>query len=76
MFHMIVEKQVNLKDRTLILGIPNNDAIPSCITCGSRTFRVIGVSHGVSLPYVSLEIEKTYTKLEGKEIVENTKRAI
>lgn len=68
MFRMIVEKQLNIKDRTLILGIPNNGAIPSNVTCNNVKFGVIGMSYGALPPYVSLEIEKTDTDLVGAEM--------
>jgi hypothetical protein len=65
---MIVEKQLNIKDRTLLLGIPNDGAIPSAITCNGGKFSVIGTSYGSRPPYISLEIEKTDADLAGVEI--------
>ena len=68
MFRMIVEKQLNIKDRTLLLGIPNDGAIPNGVACNGGEFRVIGRSYGARPPYISLEIEKTDVDLAGVEI--------
>lgn len=68
MFKMKIEKQLNIQDRTLLSGIAEYDAIPDTISVGGNSYKVIGTSYGVKLPYISLEIEKTGNDLEGKEI--------
>lgn len=65
---MTIKKQLNLLDRTLILGVCNFDKIPDIIVCKNQEIKVIGVSHGIKLPYISLEIEKTNLDLIGKKI--------
>ena len=70
MFEMKVESQMIVKDRTLVAGIPNFDTLPDEVTADGKTFKVIGVSRGVKLPYISLEIEKTNIDLEGKIITD------
>lgn len=69
MFEMKVEKQLNMKDRTLLVGKPTYDSIPKKIKVNNHVFGVIGVSQGVKIPFISLEIEKTSIALEGKHIV-------
>lgn len=65
---MKVEKQMSVKDRTLIVGVPQYDTIPKKVNAGNRVFNVIGVSQGVKIPFLSLEIEKTTFNLEGKTV--------
>lgn len=69
MFDMKIEQQMNMKDRTLILGKPNYDTIPNVIKVEEKELKVIGVSSGVKFPYLSLEIEKTELQLTGKRII-------
>lgn len=69
MFVMKIEKQMNIKDRTLLLGVPKFDAIPKSISIDDEEYKVIGVSQGVKPPFVSLEIEKMDKKAIGKEAV-------
>lgn len=72
MFEMIIEKQLNsIKDRTLILGIPNNDLIPKYVNIENAFYKVIGISCGVKEPYISIEIEKTNEYLVGKKALYN-----
>lgn len=68
MFSMKIEQQMNMVDRTLLLGVPEYDIIPKEISIDKDKYKVIGVSHGVKLPYMSLEIENTSKELKGKEI--------
>ena len=68
MFNMKIDKQLNIQDRTLLLGVPNYDVIPKIILVDDDKYSVIGISHGVNPPYLSLEIEKTASNLEGKSI--------
>lgn len=66
MFKMKIEKQLNtIADRTLILGIPDYNVIPSEISANNNKYKVIGVTNGIKLPYMSLEIEKTDDILVG-----------
>lgn len=67
---MKIENQLNLKDRTLLSGVPLYDAIPQNITIAEQTFNVIGISYGIKKPYVALEIEKANVGLKGKTIKE------
>lgn len=69
MFNMKIESQMNMHDRTLICGIPKFDSIPKEVTIAGKRFIVIGVSSGVNPPYMSLEIEKTDTKMVGEEAI-------
>lgn len=68
MFNMQVEQQMNIKDRTLLLGMPKYDVIPKTVFIDKKEFAVIGCSLGVKLPYLSLEIEKTTDNLVGKTL--------
>lgn len=70
MFNMKVEKQMNIKERTLLLGVPDFDKIPKTVSVNNRKFKVIGTSYGVKLPYISLEIENTNVDLTGQIISE------
>ena len=63
---MKFEQQLNINDRTLILGKPEYDVIPKTIQIDDIGYRVIGLSHGVKPPFVSLEIEKTEKNLNEK----------
>ena len=66
---MVVQRQLNLSDRTLVVGIPTFDKIPKKVLIHGEEFKVIGLSGGVKLPYVSLEIERTESKLTGERII-------
>lgn len=66
MFNMIIEKQMNLNDRTLILGTPDYKTIPETVMIEKTAHKVIGISAGAKPPYMSLEIEKTEENLIGK----------
>ena len=70
MFRMKIEQQMNLNDRTLLLGIPEYNAIPKKVAANGNTFKVIGVSRGTKQPFMSLEIEKINVKLIGQTIHE------
>lgn len=70
MFKMKIEQQMNIKDRTLLLGIPEYNAIPGRVSANGNSFNVIGVSNGIKPPYMSLEIEKTDNELIGQTIQE------
>lgn len=59
MFNMKIKRQLNLKDRTLLLGIPNYDGIPKVVVIKGAEHKVLGASFGARAPYFSLEIEKT-----------------
>ena len=65
MFDMKIERQLNIKDRTLLLGVPKYDAIPESVEIEGKQHKVIGISHGVKPPFVSLEIEKTSKEVTG-----------
>ena len=69
MFEMEIKGQLNISDRTLLSGIPLYDSIPKHISCENKTYNVIGISYGISPPYISLEIEKTKDNLIGKKII-------
>lgn len=69
MFEMKVEQQMNMLDRTLLLGIPEYDNIPKEISVDDKKHKVIGISMGAKQPYMSLEIEKTEEQLKGKIIL-------
>ena len=58
MFDMKIERQLDMKDRTLLLGVPRYDSIPEIVEIEGKRHKVIGVSHGVKPPFVSLEIER------------------
>lgn len=66
MFNMKIEKQLNIKDRTLLLGVPDFDVVPESIKIDNAVYKVIGISHGVKPPFLSIEIEKTENELVGK----------
>lgn len=68
MFEMKIEKQLNITDRTLLLGKPNERIVPDSVSVDGNTFNVLGLSLGVQSPFVSLEIEKTNINLVGKTI--------
>ena len=68
MFRMKIEQQMNIKDRTLLLGIPEFNAIPEKVVANGDTFKVIGVSNGAKHPFMSLEIERTNKNLKGHTI--------
>lgn len=70
MFNMKVEQQMNINDRTLLLGVPQYDVIQKTIFVDEKEFVVIGSSFGVKLPYLSLEIERTTDNLVGKTLVQ------
>ena len=70
MFTMIIERQLNLEDRTLLLGIPEFDAIPKIISIDGEVYEVLGISQGAKPPYISLEIEMIYKDVTDKEAVE------
>lgn len=70
MFTMTIESQINISDRTLVCGIPAEYLIPKSIVIEQIKYRVIGISQGIKLPYISLEIEKTDNYLIGKKAVE------
>ena len=68
MFEMKVEKQLNIADRSLILGIPSYDSIPKVVSAANEKINVIGVSLGAKPPFMSLEIEKISFDLVGKTV--------
>jgi len=68
MFEMNIEKQLNIKDRTLLLGKTKESVIPEVVSVDGHTFKVLGRSLGVKSPFISLEIEKTNIDLVGKTI--------
>lgn len=71
MFSMTVEKQMNLNERTLLLGKPQFDIIPKQIAFKDKIIDVIGISNGVALPFVSLEIEQIKDNIVGEMITNN-----
>ena len=71
MFSMTVEKQMNLNERTLLLGKPQFDIIPKQIVFKEKIIDVIGISNGVSLPFLSLEIERIRDNIVGETIKDN-----
>lgn len=71
MFSMTVEKQINLDGRTLLLGKPQFDIIPKQIVFKEKFIDVIGISNGVALPFVSLEIEQITDNIVGEMITSN-----
>lgn len=68
MFKMKIEKQLNIKDRTLLLGVPEYNTIPRRVTSKGNEYKVIGISNGTKYPFMSLEIEKTNLSLVGQTI--------
>lgn len=68
MFLMTVERQLNLNDRTLLLGKPQFDVIPKHITLRGKKVKIIGISSGVVLPFLSLEIEQIKDTVVGETI--------
>ena len=68
MFSMTVEKQMNLNERTLLLGKPQFDKIPKQIGINRKKIAVIGISNGVAPPFMSLEIELIKDNIVGKTI--------
>ena len=68
MFRMIIEGQLNIKDRTLIGGIGEYDKIPKMIKIDDKKYQVIGVTSGIMRPKISLEIERTEEKLKEKTV--------
>ena len=70
MFNMKVEKQMNIKDRTLLLGIPESASLPNFVHLDNEKYKVLGASLGVLPPFLSLEIERTTNDLTGKTITE------
>lgn len=70
MFEMIVDCQLNLADRTLLLGVPDYFDIPKNCFFEDKELTIIGVSSGVRPPYLSLEIERIDYSLEGEKIIE------
>ncbi len=71
MFQMIIERQLDLEDRTLLLGKPEPYGFPERIKTRRippQTFDVIGVSGGVRPPFVSLEIKRITESLVGQAV--------
>lgn len=68
MFSMTVEQQMNLNERTLLLGKPQFDKIPEQIGINQKKIAVIGISNGVAPPFMSLEIELIKDNIVGKTI--------
>lgn len=68
MLNMKIEKQLNIKDRTLLLGKPQTRVVPDSVSVEGNVFKVVGTSLGVTPPYISLEIERTEIDLVGKII--------
>ena len=66
MFRMKVEAQFNIADRTLLAGRPGFTEIPKMIIIDGNEYKVFGVSQGIKLPFISLEIEKTDKQLTNK----------
>ena len=73
MFKMKIEKQLNLDDRTLLAGKPTFDSIPAYVEINNKTYKVIGRSMGIALPFISLEIEKSDDNLVGYYVKESTR---
>ena len=69
MFKMKIEKQLNLKDRSLLLGFAEFKTIPEYIIVGNTKYKIIGLSSGVKLPYISVEIERINENLVGKIVM-------
>lgn len=65
MFSMIIEKQLNLTDRTLICGISEYSIIPHTILIEGIQYKVLGISYSSKPPVISLEIEHTTKNLVG-----------
>lgn len=55
-----------MTDRTIIGGKPGFTEIPGQVIIDKKMYKVIGISQGIKLPYMSLELEKTTEKLVGK----------
>ncbi len=68
MFLMTVERQMNLNDRTLLLGKPQFDIIPKHVTLRGKKIKIIGISSGVVPPFMSLEIEQIKDNIVGEII--------
>lgn len=70
MFTMTIKEQLNMGDRTLVLGIPTYDSIPKKILVKGSQLSVVGVSCGGKPPFLSLEIEKINYNVVGETIVD------
>lgn len=69
MFRMKIESQLNISDRTLLAGQPGFTKIPKNITIDGDKYKVLGVSGGANLPFMSLEIERTNKQLIDKTAI-------
>ena len=65
---MEVKSQLNISDRTLLSGVPYYDSIPEFVSFNGKRYKVIGISYGITPPFISLEIAKTEDKLTNKTI--------
>ena len=72
MFKMKIEKQMNIKDRTLLLGIPESGVFHDSVYIDDKNYKLIGVTMGCPPPFFSLEIERTNNNFVGK-IITNKK---
>lgn len=70
MFTMTIKEQLNMADRTLVLGIPDYDSIPKKVSVKGNQLGVVGVSCGGKPPFLSLEIEKISYNIVGETIVD------
>ena len=68
MFNMKIGKQLNIENRTLPAGQPQFDIIPNTVEIDKKVYTVLGVSQGIKLPYMSIEIERTEKELVGYDI--------
>ena len=66
MFRMIIEAQLNIKDRTLNGGNTEYDILPETIRVGNKQYKVFGLSQGIISPKVSLEIQPIKEDLKGQ----------
>ena len=61
------------EERTLLAGKPTFDSIPAYVEINNKTYKVIGRSMGIALPFISLEIEKSDDNLVGYYVKESTR---
>ena len=76
MFSMTVEKQINLNDRTLLLGKPKFDKIPKQIVLKGKIINVLGISNGPVPPFISLEIEQIEDNVIGETLTKDLRGRI
>ena len=74
MFKMKIEKQINIENKTLLLGISESVVFPDSVCIDDKNYKVIGVTMSCPPPFLSLEIERTNNNFVGK-IITNKRAA-